>query len=183
MEYAQRKLLSLWGVEKELPANRGFCESVRSEGFECLREGSGIDGLNLYNRPAVISITVGNTESFAVVTKSTPESLMLDVVGREHTIPAAAIPNVWDGKFLLLWKTNDVFDGIISQGETGQQVAWLRHSIDKIEGTETAGDWFDAELVARVKQFQRTAGLVPDGIVGPRTYMVLKNKLALLKQE
>jgi general secretion pathway protein A len=170
-------------VEKELPANRGFCESVRSEGLECLREGSGIDGLNLYNRPAVISITVGNTESFAVVTKSTPESLMLDVVGREHTIPAAAIPNVWDGKFLLLWKTNDVFDGIISQGETGQQVAWLRHSIDKIEGTETAGDWFDAELVARVKQFQSTAGLVPDGIVGPRTYMVLKNKLARLNQE
>jgi general secretion pathway protein A len=93
-------------------------------------------------------------------------------------IPANALRDVWDGNFLLLWKTTGNIDAYLAQGASGPSVVWLRRAIDKVEGTNTIGTVYDEALVARVRQFQRKVGLAPDGIVGPRTLILLQNKLA-----
>jgi peptidoglycan hydrolase-like protein with peptidoglycan-binding domain len=48
----------------------------------------------------------------------------------------------------------------------------LVENIQAKVGAPTSGD-FDGETEAAVRQFQRERGLVPDGIVGPRTWATL----------
>ena len=176
--YAERKLLSMWGVTNTESAGLDFCQGVVRHGLNCLNEASGLPGLYLYDRPAILYLKIGDVSSYAVVLNASPESVVLDVLDREHVIPASALRDVWDGNFLLLWKTTGNIDAYLAQGASGPSVVWLRRAIDKVEGTNTIGTVYDEALVARVRQFQRKVGLAPDGIVGPRTLILLQNKLA-----
>jgi general secretion pathway protein A len=175
--YAERKLLSMWGVKDASPG-LDFCRSAAEQGLSCLNEASGLAGLHRYDRPAILYLTIGEVSSYAVVMKASPDSVVLDVLDRRHVIPANALGEVWDGKFLLLWRQAGGFKGNLALGTTGPPALWLRRAIDQIEGRTTSGDVIDEPLVARVRQFQREQGLTPDGIVGPRTFILLQNKLA-----
>ncbi|MGB5776126.1 MAG: AAA family ATPase [Sedimenticolaceae bacterium] len=176
--YAERKLLSMWGVDDPQPGGRDFCESAPSYGLNCLKEASGLEGLLRYDRPAILYLTVGEVSSYAVVLKASEKTVALDVLERKHVVPAHALADVWDGEFLLLWKKSGEFNGNLVLGAKGQSALWLRDAIDQIDGKKSAGDVYDETLVARVKEFQRASGLTPDGIVGPRTFIVLQNRLA-----
>ena len=55
-----------------------------------------------------------------------------------------------------------------SGGSTGEAV----NDVQRVLGV-TASGTFDAATEAAVRQFQRNHGLVPDGIVGPRTWATL----------
>lgn len=182
-KFAERKLLSMWGVEAEPPAGVGFCRFAQRNGLNCLTEERGLPFLYVYNRPAMISMKVGDLYSYAVVIKASPDNIVVDVLGREHSIPADVLPSVWDGRALILWRGSDAFAGELVQGDRGRKVGALRQLIDKIEGKSTSGNVYDAELVARVKRFQSASGLKPDGIFGPRTHMVMQNKLAELNRK
>ena len=175
--YAERKLLSMWGVKDASPG-LDFCRSAAEQGLRCLNEASGLAGLHRYDRPAILYLTIGEVSSYAVVMKASPDSVVLDVLDRRHVIPANALGEVWDGTFLLLWRQAGDFKGNLALGTTGPPALWLRRAIDQIEGRTTSGDVVDEPLVARVRQFQREQGLTPDGIVGPRTFILLQNKLA-----
>jgi general secretion pathway protein A len=64
----------------------------------------------------------------------------------------------------------------IRLGEHGPAVAWLARQLALAQGrvTDPGKDpLFDQALLRQVKQFQLAAGLVPDGVVGPRTLMRL----------
>ena len=49
--YAERKLLSMWGV-KDSSSRPDFCGSAAEKGLSCLNEASGLAGLHRYDRPA-----------------------------------------------------------------------------------------------------------------------------------
>lgn len=176
--YAERKLLSMWGITDPQPAGLDFCQSAARHELTCLKEASGLPGLYLYDRPAILYLSIDEVSSYAVVMNANSENVVLDVLDREHIIPADALRDVWDDSFLLLWRKSSVVGGHIVEGATGQSVVWLRRAIDQIDGSNTSGDVYDERLVARVKQFQSKVGLTPDGIVGPRTIILLQNKLA-----
>jgi len=65
----------------------------------------------------------------------------------------------------------------IGPGSPPHAVRWLRHELDRIEGTVSSedGPLFDDQLRTRVMALQQRSGLVVDGIVGPHTlkYMQL----------
>lgn len=176
--YAERKLLSMWGIAENESMGPDFCQVAGRHGLRCHNESSGLPGLYRYDRPAIIFLTIDNVSSYAVVLKASTADVVLDVLGREHVIPASSLADVWDGSFLLLWKQPQGVGNYLKEGATGPSALWLRRAVDRIEGTSTTGNTYDADLVARVKRFQRSVGLTPDGIVGPRTFILLQNKLA-----
>jgi general secretion pathway protein A len=176
--YAERKLLSMWGITDPQAGSLDFCQRASRHDLYCLTENSGLAGLHLYDRPAILYLTIDDVSSYAVVMQASPNSVVLDVLDQEHVIPARALKDVWEGSFMLLWKKSGNIDNYLTEGATGHSAVWLRRAIDLIEGRKTTGSTYDAPLVARVKQFQRTAGLAPDGIVGPRTLILLQNRLA-----
>jgi peptidoglycan hydrolase-like protein with peptidoglycan-binding domain len=78
-------------------------------------------------------------------------------------VPRTPIPRMTTGSAVVL--------RTLRRSATGAQVDWLR---DKL-GLTPAGS-FDALLEARVRAFQRTHGLVDDGIVGPKSWAALEQE-------
>jgi general secretion pathway protein A len=176
--YAERKLLAMWGVTGKPAAGLEFCEESARHGLNCLSESSGLSGLLRYDRPAILYLDIAELPAYAVLLKVSEDRVVLDVLDREHVIPASALGDVWDGSFFLLWRSANEVNGHITLGAQGPAALWLRRAIDRIEGINTSGEVFDEQLLTRVKRFQREVGLAPDGIVGPRTLILLQNKLA-----
>ena len=62
-------------------------------------------------------------------------------------------------------------------------VAWLRGSLDTLEGKEPDADsadsqFFDEALETRVRQFQQSQRLEVDGLAGQQTQIIINGLLA-----
>jgi general secretion pathway protein A len=67
---------------------------------------------------------------------------------------------------------------LIGLGASGAAVRWLRERLALAAGQpvpDPLSEVFDAALAEQVRAFQRDHGLQPDGLVGPRTLVLLNN--------
>jgi general secretion pathway protein A len=57
----------------------------------------------------------------------------------------------------------------------GDDVLWLRQSLEQVSGLPSSpdGDFFDASLQQLVESFQRSRRLAVDGVAGLQTQLVL----------
>ena len=58
-------------------------------------------------------------------------------------------------------------------GERGTRVSWVQRRIGQVEGTPGV---FDAAMAESVKEFQRLGGLLPDGVIGLKTFVRLTHQ-------
>ena len=82
----------------------------------------------------------------------------------------------WSGEYLMLWQAPGEYRKDLKPGEGGPLVPWVDRHLAQAQGRQPrAGRTvsYDDDLVKQVKAFQRTAGLRPDGVVGPWTIMRL----------
>jgi len=177
LAYAQKKLLSIWGVTDHTISGTDFCKRIGRNNLRCLNDKSGLTALVNYDRPAILRLDITSAPAFVLLSNANWENVTIDVLGKKHTINSNVLLNVWDGQFLMIWRPPNDIVGNILPGSEGQSVIWLRKALDKLQNLNTRGDIFDNRLIARVKQFQQEAGLVPDGIVGAKTFIILQNKL------
>jgi general secretion pathway protein A len=78
----------------------------------------------------------------------------------------------------LLWKHPKGYRNAVKPGYSGPEVEWIDRRLSLFEGKNpntVKGQAYDGELVNRMKRFQITEGLIPDGIVGPQTFIHLGN--------
>ncbi len=86
------------------------------------------------------------------------------------------IESQWSGNYLILWKTPPGYEGDVIPSRQNTLVPWLERQLAlvqkrKIENPDNTV--FNAELIGHVKKFQLSNGLVPDGIVGKNTLILL----------
>lgn len=94
------------------------------------------------------------------------------------TIPLADVLSYWDGYYVLLRQSPKPAMKMLFPGQSSENVAWLRHQMTAIDGIDeqvTRPELFDADLKARVINFQRTRHLKQDGKVGTQTIFHLDN--------
>ena len=94
----------MWGITDATVTGSDLCMFAAGFDLQCLREASKLSGLYLYDRPAIIFLTLEDVSSYAVVQNANATSIVLDVLGQEHVIPAGSLGDAWDGRFLVLWK-------------------------------------------------------------------------------
>jgi general secretion pathway protein A len=107
------------------------------------------------------------------------EIATLELGDQPLRIGSAALEQLWNGEYLMLWRLQTSYH-LIGPGSWGEPVQWLRERLAIVEGeseTFPLNMEFDGALAERVRHFQRANELEPDGIVGART-MVLLNNLA-----
>jgi general secretion pathway protein A len=94
------------------------------------------------------------------------------VIGeREYAFSLAEVDALWSGSFVLLWKP-PFTARILSFGDRGKEVAWVRQALSSLEGKapeNDVSDLFDEDLRQRIIDFQRSRSLPRDGIVGNET--------------
>ena len=84
----------------------------------------------------------------------------------------------WDGEALVVWEPFETIPNVLVRGQRGNGVIWLQRVLGELgvySGAATGT--FDESTERSVRILQADAMLEPDGAVGPRTQMVLYEKL------
>jgi general secretion pathway protein A len=170
-------LLQKWGVEYIPQENSDACQDVQEFSLFCLQEKGSLRDLKHLNRPVIMKLFDDSDKEYYAALMTLSEETAVFVLGeKEITVPVSEIALRWKGEFMLLWKAPIKYQAYILPGSSGPRVKWLDRQIAFIKGTEAplqVNPVYDEELISEVKNFQLHAGLVPDGIVGPRTVIHL----------
>ncbi len=171
---AYAALFRAWGADYQ---GGDACKQAEGLDLRCRSARGGLDELRELNRPAVLLLHDAQGREFSAMLSALGERTADFVVGaRKRTVALGALAAQWSGQYTLLWRMPPEAHDNIRLGEHGPAVAWLARQLALAQGraTEAGKDaLFDQALLRQVKQYQLAAGLVPDGVVGPRTLMRL----------
>ena len=82
----------------------------------------------------------------------------------------------WQGHYQLLWRTTPLGFTLSKPGDRGPDVTWLAKNL-LAAGIKSlrVKDVYDDDVVEAVRAFQRSRGLVADGIAGRQTLIHLNS--------
>ena len=175
---AATALLNSWGKPVEMAGD--LCAAAQSQGLECLDARGSLDTVRRLDRPVMLRLTdpESGTDRYVTLLQANRKKGLF-VVGRERQeVSLAGLEQEWSGEFTLLWHPPAAFTGLIKQGDSGPEVDWLIGQLNKVQPSQAPlamGGTYDAELARRVRGFQFSEGLVPDGIAGVQTLIHLNS--------
>jgi general secretion pathway protein A len=105
----------------------------------------------------------------------------LDLGEHNQRVTIEDLSRDWFGDFTLVWKPKTSHIRPLSVGMQGDEVRWLRRSLNALRGGSSDpehADVYDEQLAIAVQNFQREHRLNVDGIAGLQTQVVLDTALA-----
>ena len=175
---AASALLKSWG--KPVNDVSDLCATAQGQGLECLEARGSLDTVRRLDRPVMLRMTdaVSGEDRYVTLVK-TDQKKGLFVVGQERQeVSLAGLEQGWSGEFTLLWHPPVEFAGLIKREDSGPAVDWLVGQLNKVQPSQaplSMGETYGAELARRVRSFQFSEGLVPDGIAGVQTLIHLNS--------
>ena len=176
-DMAYRTLFARWDVRYDQEDGQTVHQQARRQGLRC-EEGIGsVSDLRKMNKPVVLKLLDEKSgEYHATLTSLRGEDAVLTIGSEKRTVDLKELSKAWSGEYLLLWRAPREYKKELKPGEGGSLVTWVDRQLSLAQGRSVEarqGLLYGDEMVKRVKEFQRTAGLKPDGIVGPWTIMRL----------
>ena len=172
-------LLKIWDINTVLAPQSDPCEVAAVSGLSCLAKLGSLRDIAHMNRPVIVNLNNKNGSPWFVITSVTNEYVQITRRGTNYRVSSEEVLTAWSGWFTLLWRSPPVYDQPAKLGDKGPAVDWLQTQLAFVEGSEVpsiiAGTTYDSDLESRVKRFQISVGLVPDGIVGPQTWIHLNS--------
>jgi general secretion pathway protein A len=177
---AFRRLLALWGTA--MADDRDPCGQARKAGLACLEQRGSWAQVRALNRPAILTLTDDRgTRHRVVLSMLDDRSATLDLGEHEARVPLDELSHDWFGEFTIVWKPKTSRTRLLSLGMRGDEVRWLRRSLNALHGAASdpeSDDLYDEALAIAVQNFQREHRLNVDGIAGLQTQVVLDTALA-----
>ena len=177
LNLAYTSLFDQWGISYEPDNNIHVCQQAEINNLRCLENLGSLNILRHLNRPAVIKLVDENgIEYYAVLTSLNDRTAFIQIGTVTLEVDIPDIESQWSGNYLILWKTPPGYEGDVIPSRQNTLVPWLERQLAlvqkrKIENPDNTV--FNAELIGHVKKFQLSNGLVPDGIVGKNTLILL----------
>jgi general secretion pathway protein A len=177
---AFRRLLSLWG--SALADDRDPCGQAAKAGLSCLEQRGSWTQVRTLNRPAILTLTDEHGQRHRVVLSSLDDkTATLNLGEHNEKVSIDDLSRDWFGEFTVVWKPKTSRTRSLSVGMQGDEVRWLRRSLNALAGGASDpehADVYDQELAIAVQNFQREHRLNVDGIAGVQTQVVLDTALA-----
>jgi general secretion pathway protein A len=177
---AFRRLLSLWGTA--MAVDRDPCGQAAKAGLACLDQRGSWAQVRALNRPAILTLTDDRGQRHRVVLSALDDRFAtLNLGEHNQRVLLEEISRDWFGEFTVVWKPKTVRTHLLSLGMKGDEVRWLRRSLNALQGAASDpeyGDVYDEQLAIAVQNFQREHRLNVDGIAGVQTQLVLETALA-----
>ena len=185
MKRALADLFVLWGVifdNQEIHP----CTFALSIDLKCFTNTGSLEDLAKLDRPAVISIR----QQWVTLSKFGEGVATLITGNRHFEVSAQSLARNWNGKYTIFWRTPPGYERPLELGDVGVSVDWLANQLALMESsppflsTEVA---FSEALQDRLKQFQISVSIIPDGVAGVQTWIhvnsILGAGIPFLKQE
>ena len=177
---AFRRLLSLWGTA--MADDKDPCGQAAKAGLSCLEQRGSWAQVKALNRPAILTLTDDRGQRHRVVLSALDDKFAtLNLGEHNERVPLDELSRDWFGEFTVVWKPKTARARLLSLGMKGDEVRWLRRSLNALQGASSdpeSGDVYDQELATAVQNFQRAHRLNVDGIAGLQTQVVLDTALA-----
>ena len=177
---AFRRLLSLWGTA--MADDKDPCGQAAKAGLSCLEQRGSWAQVKALNRPAILTLTDERGQRHRVVLSALDDKFAtLNLGEHNERVPLDELSRDWFGEFTVVWKPKTARARLLSLGMKGDEVRWLRRSLNALQGAASdpeTGDVYDQELATAVQNFQREHRLNADGIAGLQTQVVLDTALA-----
>jgi general secretion pathway protein A len=177
---AFRRLLSLWGTA--MSEDRDPCGQALKAGLACLDQRGSWAQVRALNRPAILTLTDARGLRHRVVLSALDDRYAtLDLGEHDQRVSIEDLSRDWFGDFTLVWKPKTTHIRPLSLGMQGDEVRWLRRSLNALRGGASDpehADVYDEDLAILVQNFQREHRLNVDGIAGLQTQVVLDTVLA-----
>ena len=194
---ALRELAAGWGAA--LPAGSP-CALGLAQGLACWRQRSGnLPLLTQLDRPVVLSLADDAGRSgFVRLVALGPAGAVIAAGDRRWRLSTDRLAALWRGELVTWWRLPPGMDpalagatAVLVPGASGPAVVALQQALARLPGqadaaaaapgtaASAAATVYDAALRQRVAAFQLGAGLKPDGLAGPTTYMLLNRALAV----
>ena len=175
------RLFGLWGAHY-VAADTDPCTQAAQQGLECLVQRGSFGQLRMYNRPAILLLNDdAGTKHQVVLAGLDDEHARIDLAGQIQDVGIGELSRYWFGDFVMLWRPGTQKVKPLSVGMRGDEVRWLRQSLQRLQGVtagQSVSDVFDTELSHLVMDFQRQHRLAVDGIAGIQTQIVLASAVA-----
>ncbi|OPY68287.1 MAG: putative general secretion pathway protein A [Syntrophorhabdaceae bacterium PtaU1.Bin034] len=177
-EMAYQALFRQWNIEYNRQDRRTtICEQAKLQGLGCLKGRGSVTMLQQMNRPAVLKLIDNKGGEYYATLTELKEKTATFVVGDEtRLVGAKQIAECWSGDYLLLWRAPKEYREELRPGYRGPMVPWLEKQLASIyrdKAPAVTGQAYNGDIVKQVKKFQLGTGMVPDGIVGPKTIIRL----------
>lgn len=174
---AYRALFNQWQVTTDPKDRRNPCEQAKAKGLQCLNEKGNLNDLRQMNKPAVLALVdKNNNKYYAALLSLTGDTAVVAIGDETRTVDVREIYSRWVGDYTLLWKAPHQYRDKLNPGSRGPLVTWLDRQLSVVHGRAVRHDSnqvYDNAMIQEIKEFQITAGLSPDGIVGTRTLVCL----------
>jgi general secretion pathway protein A len=175
------RLFGLWGAHY-VAGDTDPCTQAAQQGLECLVQRGSFGQLRVYNRPVILLLNDdAGTKHQLVLAGLDDEHARIDLAGQSHEVGIGELSRYWFGDFVMLWRPGTQKVKPLSVGMRGDEVRWLRQSLERLQGVtagQSVSDVFDTELSHLVMDFQRQHRLAVDGIAGIQTQIVLASAVA-----
>jgi general secretion pathway protein A len=177
LDAAMAVLFNIWRTP--IPAADAVpCEVAASFGLRCLFQLGSLRDIHHLDRPVAVKLEIASLEHYVVITGIEDGIVDVSSTKGDYRLAERDVIRTWDGNFAALWKMPPEYRAV-KLGDDGATVDWLYRQLSLVQGTgaETAivGESFDENLERRVKQFQISQGLKPDGIAGAITWIHLNS--------
>jgi general secretion pathway protein A len=135
----------------------------------------GLSDLLQLDQPVLLRLSRTKGKEFsAVLTDLDHQTASIVISGKTQHVSLNEIAPSWSGQFVAVWNVPPAFSTEIYLNHRGQDVIWLRRTLENIDGIRDNGlDVFDLALSKRIRAFQLNDGIQPDGLVGPLTLIRL----------
>jgi general secretion pathway protein A len=177
---AFRRLLALWGTA--MTDDKDPCGQAQKAGLACLDQRGSWAQVRALNRPAILTLTDGEGQRHRVVLSALDEGYgTLDLGEHDLRVPLDELSRDWFGEFTVVWKPKTAHTRLLSLGMHGDEVRWLRRSLNALHGAASdpaLDDVYDQQLAIAVQNFQREHRLNVDGVAGLQTQVMLDTALA-----
>src|SRR5579863_9804500 len=127
-------LFGLWGAHY-VAGDTDPCTQATQQGMECLIQRGSFGQLRLYNRPAILLLRdATGTKHQVVLAGLDDEHARIDLAGQTHELGIGELARYWFGDFVMLWRPGTQTVKPLSVGMRGDEVRWLRQSLERLQG-------------------------------------------------
>ena len=173
-------LLSLWDVQgldkKTNPANLDLEREFARRGFELARFAGRIDELTMFKLPVLLPVSEAQGGGYlAVLDQVAPGQWSVSPAYDDRkSLSTKELERIGIGMALLPWIDFASIGYVAVPGMKGENVRRLQFMLGLAGCADIPTNGrYDASRINCVKNFQREHGLVVDGLVGPRTLILL----------
>jgi general secretion pathway protein A len=168
-------LAALW----QAPAgDAASCDALARAGLHCFHGAGGLAELRQLGRPAILTLADDSgAQRHALLLALDASGAELRFGERTLRVGLAALERRLPGRYLSLWRASPDFRSLLKPGDSGPDVDWVAARLAALNGEAAppVGHPYGAALAKAVRVFQSAQGLQSDGVVGPKTIMLLNS--------